>query len=142
MKERLIWRPNEILPEHWEAMSREEQIQWWKDHAKTPLRKPHMKKVIRLYQRGDMPPAEFCSCVMTFAAPDEIAEFVRVCPPELMALLKEELAHSGPDESKWPRTYHLSCYAPWVTAEQIAESQRQEQEQIWNGVRLLKQYLQ
>ena len=35
-KERLIWRPNEVSPDEWEILSRDEQIQWWKDNANAP----------------------------------------------------------------------------------------------------------
>lgn len=140
-KERLIWRPNEIPLKQWEGMLRVDQIRWWKDHQPPPLPKPHMKKAISLYNRGEITQHEFCSYVSKIAALEEIGEFVRQCPLELMEVLKAQLAEYGPDESKWPRTIHMASYHPWATAEEATESQRQEQEQIWNGVRLLKQYL-
>jgi hypothetical protein len=145
-KERLIWRPNEIPLDQWERMSREDQIKWWKDHQEQdsqeqPPPKPHMKKAISLYDRGEITQTEFCTWVMKYAALEEIEEFVRVCPPELMSKLKEDLDQHGQDETKWPRTYYMASYAPWVTAEAIEESRRREQEQIWNGVRLLKAHL-
>jgi hypothetical protein len=51
------------------------------------------------------------------------------------------LAQYGPDESNWPQTFQMATYAPWVTAEEIKDSERRQQEQIWTGVRLLKKYL-
>jgi hypothetical protein len=100
-----------------------------------------MKKAIQRYYQGAITQQGFCAFVTTIAAREEIEEFVQLCPAELMAVLKEYLANHVPDESKWPRTFSIACYAPWATAEEIMESQRREQEQIWNGVRLLKAHL-
>jgi hypothetical protein len=138
--QRIIWRPNEIPLEQWEAMSRADQIQWWKDRQGPPDPRPQMKKAIRLYHRGIITQHEFPQFVAKWATPDEIESFVRDCPAELLARLHEELDHYGPDETRWPRTFHSGCYAPWVTPEEIKEAQRQEQESIWNGMRLLKAY--
>jgi hypothetical protein len=140
-EERLIWRPNEIPLEEWEAMPREEQIRWWKDHQLPPPAKPHMTSAVTLYKKGHITQHEFCSFVARIAIPEEIEEFIQKCPPELMEVLKGQLADYGPDESNWPRTLRSACYAPWVTAEEIEDLQHREQEQIWNGVRLLKTYL-
>jgi len=55
MKERLIWCPNEIPVEEWEAMSREDQIAWWKNHIEgKPRQKLRMEKVIDLYHDGSI----------------------------------------------------------------------------------------
>ena len=140
-EERLIWRPNEIPLEKWEAMPREEQIRWWQDHQLPPPAKPHMKKAITLYDKGHITQHEFCAFVAQIAAPEEIEEFVQHCPPQLIEVLKVQLAEYGPDESSWPRTVRMATYAPWVTAEEIRDSERRQQEQIWTGVRLLKKYL-
>jgi hypothetical protein len=145
-KERLIWRPNGISLDQWEKMSREDQIKWWKDHQEkdrqeSPRPKPHMKEAISLYDRGVITQTEFCVRVAKSAALEEIGEFVRECPPELMSTLKEDLDQYGPDESRWPRYYSIASFWPWVTPEEIEESRRREQEQIWNGVRLLKERL-
>lgn len=142
MKERLIWCPNEISLEEWEAMSRDDQIAWWKKDIEPdgPRQKIHMVKAIELYQEGSITGMELVSWAMKYAAVDEIEAFVAACPPDILADLKEHLAHYGPDEPKWPRTFCMSSYFPWVTPEEIAESKRKEQEQIWAGVRLLKEY--
>lgn len=100
-----------------------------------------MKKAITLYNNGHITRHEFCAFVAKMAAPEEIEEFLLKCPPELMEALKRDLAEYGPDESKWPRTFHMASCAPWVTTEEIRDSHRREQEQIWNGVRLLKKHL-
>lgn len=139
--DRPIWRPNAIPLRKWEAMSREEQIRWWKDHAPPPSAKPHMKIAISLYNKGNITEHEFCSFVARLAVSEEIDEFLLKCPPELLEVLKSQLAEYGPDESEWPRTYYMASYFPRVAPEEILDSQRREQEQIRNGVRLLKQYL-
>jgi hypothetical protein len=139
--ERVIWRPNEISPEVWEAMSHADQIQWWKDRQdKTSHAKTDMKEAVILYNRGCITSMEFGSLVAKLAARDEFEVFFRECPPVLLALLKESLDDYGDDESKWPRTFHITSYFPWVTADEIEKLQRQEQEQIWNGIRILKEY--
>ena len=140
-KERPIWRPNEIPPGEWEAMPREDQVRWWKDHQPPPSPRPHMKAAVRRYLRGIITKQELLILVANSAAEEEIAEFVRECPPDLLAALRDSLADYGPDESRWPRTFCIRCYAPWVSAEEIREAERREQEQIWGGVRLLKQHL-
>jgi hypothetical protein len=140
-EERIIWQPNEIPLEEWEAMSRADQINWWKSRqAKTLHKKPHMKRAIDLYNKGTLTETGFFTFVATNAVPKEIEQFVKVCPPDLLAKLKEYLTEHGEDEQKWPRTYSIRTYFPWVTPEEIEETERREQEQLWNGVRLLKAY--
>jgi hypothetical protein len=140
-RERIIWCPNEIPSEEWEAMSRADQTKWWKDHRdEMPYTKPHMKETVELYNEGCITQMEFCSVVAKLVVPEEIEDFFQACPLDLVAILKESLASYGDDETKWPRTFSIASYAPWVTAEEIKESQRQEQEQIWSGVRILKDY--
>jgi hypothetical protein len=139
-QERPIWRPNEIPLVEWEAMSREGQSRWWKAHQPPLPQKSHMKSAIKRYLRGIITKQEFCILVAKSAVREEIAEFVQGCPPELLAAVRECLAEYGPDDSTWPRIFCIRCYAPWLTAEQITEAERQEQAQMWDGVRLLKEY--
>jgi hypothetical protein len=97
-----------------------------------------MKEAISVYNKGVLTAGGFVSVVYMLAAPGEIEEFVRACPADLLSLLKESLADYGEDESTWPRTFCIASYAPWVTPEEIEESRRQEQQRIWDGVRLLR----
>lgn len=141
-RERLIWRPNNIPLDVWEAMSREDQIAWWDAAFKAPPQpKPHMKKAIYQYQRGATTKHGFLGDVYALAAEDEMVEFLEVCPADLLSLLKESLAGFGPEKSDWPRILSSACHAPWVTMEQIEESRRREQQQIWDGVRILKRWV-
>jgi hypothetical protein len=139
-KERLNWRPNEISPAAWEAMTREEQIHWWKSRTAPLWPKPHMAEAITLYDKGNITLSEFVARVLELAVPEEIEGFLRACPPGLLGALRESLAAYGEDEAAWPRTFCMASYFPWVTAEEIESSQRREQEAIWSGVRLLKEY--
>jgi hypothetical protein len=140
-RERLIWRPNAVPLDVWEAMSREDQIAWWKAQPKAlPQPKPRMKEAIPLYNKGMITVGGFVCLVCELAAPDEIEEFVTACPPDLLAALKESLASYGEDEGTWPRTFYSASYAPWVTPEEIEGSRRQEHQRIWDGVRLLKKW--
>lgn len=139
-KERLIWRPNAVSPEAWEAMSREEQINWWKAQRSPARPKSHVKEAISHYAKGHFTEIDFVTFVSEHVEPEEIEEFVRACPPDLLAILRDALADYGEDESVWPRTFHAGSHFPWVTPEEIGESTRRKQEQIWRGVRLLKEY--
>jgi hypothetical protein len=138
-KERMIWRPNEIAPTAWEAMTREEQVNWWKSRRVPASPQGHMADAVALYGEGNITQGEFITLVLQLAAPEEIEGFVRACPPALLAALRESLAAYGDEEAVWPRTYSMASYFPWVTAEEIEESRRREQEVIWRGVRLLKE---
>jgi hypothetical protein len=97
--------------------------------------------VIDCYREGTIARGGFCSEVARIAVPEEIQEFLEECPPDLLEALQKDLAVYGEDEFNWPRTFCIACHAPWLTPEQIEEAQRQEQEAIWNGVRLLKRYI-
>jgi hypothetical protein len=140
-RERLIWRPNAIPLDVWEAMSREDQIAWWKAQEKPPEPKRHMKVAISMYKKGLITLGGFVCLAYELAAAEEIEEFMRLCPADMLATLKESLATYRDDEKTWPRFFSSACYAPSVTPEEIEDSRRQEQERIWDGVRLLKQYL-
>ena len=138
-RERLIWRPNAVLLDVWEVMSREDQIAWWKAQPK-PLPEPkrRMTEAITLYNKGFITAGDFVCLVYKLAAPDEIKEFVSACPADLLSKVKESLVSYGEDESAWPRNFYSASYAPWVTPEEIEESRQEEQQRIWDGVRLLK----
>jgi hypothetical protein len=139
MREQLIWRPNAVPLEVWEAMTREAQIAWWKSQSNEPPQpKRHMKEAISQYNKGIITLGEFVCVICKLAAQDEIEEVVRECPDDLLSALNDSLASYGEDESTWPRTCYIACDAPWVTPEEIESSRRQEQQQIWDGVRLLK----
>lgn len=138
--EQLIWRPNEVSPDAWEAMSREEQIGWWKAQRDPPRPRSRMQDAIGHYARGNFTETDFVTFVTQHAEPEDIEEFVRRCPPDLLAILRDALASYGEDESAWPRTFCISTRAPWVTAEEARNADRRWQEQIWRGVRLLKAY--
>ena len=140
-RKRLIWRPNSVPPDVWEAMSQEDQIAWWKAQPKEPPQpKRHMTEAISLYNKGLITLGEFVCLVYELAASDEIEEFVAACTPDLLAALKESLARYGDDESTWPRTFYSGCSAPWVPPEEIEESRRRAQQRIWDGARLLKKW--
>jgi hypothetical protein len=137
-RERIIWRPNSIAPEIWEAMSREKQFAWWKSQPGDAPPKRHMKTAIGQYYRGIILRSEFPDAVFRRATLDEIDEFLNECPADLLLTLKESLDAYGEDESAWPHFLCSACFPPWVTQKEIEESERKAQENIWNGVRLLK----
>jgi hypothetical protein len=99
-----------------------------------------MIEAVALHDEGNTTVGDFVALVLKLAAPEEIEGFVRACPPHLLATLRESLAAYGDDEAVWPRTYCMGSHFPWMTAEEIEESQRREQQQVWRGVRLLKEY--
>lgn len=140
-EEQLVWRPNHISPEEWNAKTREEQIAYWDSRPRKEAPKRHMTDVIGLYEGGAITSAECFLLLCKLAADDEVEWFVSVCPPQVMSLLLESLAAYGEDEAAWPRTVAIVCYAPWVSAEDVERSQGREQEAIWHGVRILKSHL-
>jgi hypothetical protein len=141
-EERPIWRPNEIPPLEWERIPRADQIKWWKDREPSPGKKLPMKRAVQLFRRGVITLLEFSAWVIANAAEDEIEEFVQICPPDLMAALQETLARAPADgdaEGWASRIFiHTRVYAPWVTQEEIKESERRDHEQYWAGVKLLR----
>ena len=102
--------------------------------------KPHMLSAVAAYEEGKITKSEFVTLACQLAAPEEIEAFVAGCPPDLLASLRETLVSYSDDEASWPRTYRMGTYAPWVTPEEVEESQRREQHEIRRGVRLVKEY--
>ena len=96
MKERLIWRPNRSPPDQWEGMTRAEQIAWWKENRLPPNPKSHVVTAISHYEEGTIAQSYFLVLVANLAAPEEIEEFIRVCPRDLMARLQKDLGHFRP----------------------------------------------
>ena len=143
MSERIIWRPNEVSPDQWDAMTRAEQIAWWKDReARKPISpKPHMMKAIALYSQGNITLTDFCTFAISHATADEIGEFIAECPPELMTALTQRLALYPEDaEDEWPRTFQIRSYAPWVTSDEIKAFEQEEENRFRDGVRVLREY--
>jgi hypothetical protein len=143
-QERLIWRPNSIPLSEWEKMPREEQIRWWKSRQE-PYRKPDMKRALKSYQKGSITLHEFPTYVCLFADKAEIAEFFEICPAELVDALKKKLNQlpADDDDIGWSKIVWLgsACYAPWVTKEEIQESDRQRDQDFRVGVKLLRAHL-
>ncbi len=99
--------------------------------------KPHMVKAIELYEIGHITQTEFVNFVPQITTLEEIEEFIKACPPDLMVSLKEFVA----SYNKSHITFHMGSYVPGVTSEQIKESQRKEKEQMEKGIQLLKKHL-
>jgi hypothetical protein len=80
-----------------------------------------MAEAVALYDEGNITQGEFVTLVLQLAAPEEIEGFVRACPPELLAALRESLAAYGDDEAAWPRTYRIASYFRWcpVTVDRL-----------------------
>ena len=53
-----IYRPNAITPEDWAKLSREQQIQWWKDREPRNLPAPDPARGVELYNTGIITKAE------------------------------------------------------------------------------------
>ena len=90
---------------------------------------------------GEITQNEFLACVVRHAVPEQIEAFMAQCPADLLAALRERLEMYDTATGIGPVTFRLGTYAPWVTDDEIAESQRQDQERVWRGVRLLKGYI-
>ena len=138
-----IWRPNVIPEETWNAKSAGEQADWWRDKLKSNLAtKGSMLEVPRLYVDGMITLSECFTLICKRATESESSEFVEKCPAEILASLRDELVHHKEnDRAGWPRAIHMASYTPWTSEDENETSLVAEQQQIWDGVAILKRHV-
>ena len=142
-RENNIWRPNAVSEETWNNKSHSEQAAWWRDKLKSnPASKGSMLDVPRLYVDGKIALAECFTLICKRATETAAPEFVEKCPDEILDRLRDELTqYDDNDRSKWPRTIYMASYAPWASQNEIEASLVAEQQQIWDGVAILKRHV-
>ena len=118
-------------------MSRDEQMSYWQEGSNAgQKREPSLVRFLSMYD--EIGYELFFELVCKHAAADDFEEFLSECPVEIIQRISESLSCYGDDESKWPRTWFGTSYAPWVSAEKAQEAHRRKQEQFWDGIRILK----
>src|SRR4051794_27763418 len=124
MNERLIYRPNSFTPEEWDALSRDQQIKWWKDQtSREPKGLPiHPLRAVRLYRKGIITQAEILSVAFMHLTEENMQEFLDGCPAEVLQKLQEtvDLLPANDDDQGWSQLVSIEAgsYAPWVTDEE------------------------
>ena len=146
MAERIIWRPNSFTVEEWEGLSREQQIDWWKNPSSQGFQQssPHPSRAIKNLRNDFITEKEFLWYVYRTLTPSNLPEFIADCPQHLLSLLKDD-AHQFPpdnDDEGWSNVIFIhagACYAPWVTREDIEAGRREEHRRLREGVRLIRE---
>jgi hypothetical protein len=143
VKERLIYCPNCFTLDEWEKLSREEQIQWWRDQrAKEPPRLPVQPlTVVRNYERGMLTDMSFGPILFSHLTAENIHEFLKSCPADVLNQLREYASRLPPDgDPGWSDFIMVSsaCYPPWVTEEEILQSQRDRDRRFHDGLRIFR----
>ena len=148
MKERIIWRPNEITPEVWDTFSREQQIQCWKEHtARTPKEPPaHPLRAQRLYDAGHITKCEISRYVFEHLTEDNIQEFLHGCSDEILCHLRQEVEElpANDDQPGWSRIvfHQMGSYFPWVTNDEIQRAKEERDRRFREAVKLFRAHLQ
>lgn len=143
-QEPIVWRPNSISQEEWDSKSRERQIAWWRETCeKDEINgKRSMIDILKFYEEGVITLSGCTSMICKRANHNEIPDFLNQCPAEIITHLRKFLHRfQGNDPEKWPRSFFMGSYAPWMTVDQIEACKNNEQQLQWNGVTILKQYL-
>ena len=137
MSEHFIWRPNHFTQEEWACLSRNDQIEWWKQQAnRHPQSDP--LKALALYQSGIITDSEMCCFVFDRLTAENVDGFLRECPDPFLQRL-QRVAETFPDDDDdegWQRVGRIgiATYFPWVTKEEIQEAKRKEDRRLREGV--------
>jgi hypothetical protein len=141
MSEGPIWRPNSFTPDEWEKLSREKQLQSWKDRPSTGP-SLHPLNAVRLYDKGVITHAEIRIFVFENLTDRNIHEFFADCPVDVMLQLQQSVSQLPADDDAdgWAKMVRISgiCYAPWVTPDEIRQDQAERDRRFREGVRLFR----
>jgi hypothetical protein len=143
MNERIIWRPNAIALEDWNGLSREEQIQWWKNQQpKRASDRPNPMKMIVLYDRGVLTRTEMLNQIVHSLTEENIARFLEYCPADVWDELHEVVAGlpEDDDDQSWGKLISIASvsFAPWVTLDEIRRVEEESNRQFRAGVALFR----
>ncbi|MEM9940917.1 MAG: hypothetical protein AAF939_04965 [Planctomycetota bacterium] len=142
-REPKIWRSNALPQAEWKANSRDEQISWWQNNS-TNERKANrsMFDVVEHFEQGTITLNECLNLIYKCANHEETPRFLTECQGEILNALRQQLLHfKGDDQQNWPRSYYIGLEAPWVSSEEVAASRNAEQQELWNGIAILKHHL-
>lgn len=137
-----IFRPNAIAVKEWEKLSREQQIQWWKDREPRNLPAPDPARGVELYNAGIITQAELPCFVFERLTKDNVREFMDSCPPDIVLYLRDSARRLPPDDYNdgWRQLISVGgvLYEPWVTEEEIRQGQEENSRRFREGVRLFR----
>jgi hypothetical protein len=143
MTQRIIWCPSCFSYEEWKKLSREEQIQWWRDRQ-PPLQalSPDPWRVVRCYQKGQITNHELRISVFQNLRDENVREFLCCCPDEILVHLYsavKELPADDDDES-WGKFVIgvAAAFPPWISEEEMLAEQRARVRLYREGVRLFR----
>lgn len=137
-----IWRPNGFTPEEWRRLTRDQQARWWKDQeSKEPVGREPLR-AIDLYREGAIAKGETPSAVFRRLTEKNVREFLTHCAPDLLLLVREHAASlpADDDEERWGEVVHIfgGEYDPWVTVEEIRETEEEAQHRFREGLRVFR----
>src|SRR5262245_49205920 len=92
------------------------------EHFKTP------EKVIRFWKHGWFGQGEFHFLLLQTLTPENLEEFLRLVPPDVLEELKTVAGNAPTTDEAWSQTFHIRDWCgPWN--EEIATRVREEEEQ-------------
>ena len=137
-----IYRPNAIASEDWAKLSREQQVQWWKDREPKTRAPSKPIRGIELYNTGIITKAELPCFVFERLTEENVQGFMDSCPPDIVFYLRDNVRRLPPDDydEGWRQLISIGgvLYAPWVTEEEIRQSQEESSRRFREGVRLFR----
>lgn len=145
MKDRPIWRPNCFSTDQWEALSREEQVQWWNvenesQQAADGPRSP--SRAAELYTRGVITKTGAALYVFERITVENVNSFLATCPQEILQLVIDGARRLPSDhDDEWWKELRLSSgtsYAPWVSEEEVKSAEEELCKQLREGVRIFR----
>jgi hypothetical protein len=145
MADRPIWRPNAYSKDKWNALSRDEQIQWWKRQA-APKSPPSPLKIVKLFERGIVTENHLCIAVLESLTDTNIREFVEGCPANILQVISHyaQKCPNDDDDTGWEQKMQIAStpyHPPWVTEDEIKQSRLETDRRFREGVRLLRHQL-
>jgi hypothetical protein len=109
------------------------------EHFKTP------KKVLRFWKHGWLGKREFHFLLFQTLTPENLEEFLRIVPPDILEELKRVAGEAPTTDEAWSETISIRSWCgPWN--EEIAARVREEEEQASRryraGIETLRGFLQ
>lgn len=143
MSEPLIYRPNSFSPEAWDALTRDEQIEWWKNQTtSTSYSSGSPLRVVQLYERGVYSMSEVPFQILTRLTQDNVFEFFKECPRHFIQFVAQVAAElpKDDDDIEWEqlRFIHAGSYDSWVTSEEIELDQSKIKKRIRTGTKIFR----
>jgi hypothetical protein len=142
-KQPLIFRPNSFTRDEWDNLSREQQIQWWKDQQPKSVRPVDPLRFVEHYSKGITTRNELKFAVFRCIVPANIHAFLDGCPPDILQDLNQ-FATTFPeddDEQQWQQTIFIQgrTEAPWTTAEEIEKEDEERKKCFREGLRIFRE---